>query len=199
MTLSDKALHDCIIYKVSATVNYTLGPNDTILNYWVRNSSSSFFGYDPFNTVLDPEVNIYIDSATVTNSSATIYGYWYYLVIDETWLPYEEDSMWLAFTLHIVDTSEADWTTVSEIEVPASVFAFPNPCSEVLNLKFSSMPSMDAIYTITNVLGMSVMLQSINFGNGSIQINTSTFDNGIYFLTVSDNRQSSVVRFVVQH
>lgn len=190
-----KGYHPAIIFKASATVPFSLPATDTILHSWVRNSSSSFFSNS--NSQLDPEVNIYLDSVTL--SSAYIYGYLYYLTDVNQWLPSIEDTMQLSFTLHTVDVTKSDWTTVNDIHPEDNFFIFPNPCTTQLNIQFNHFPMINLTLKITNMMGQSILEKKLIGQKESFIINTSSFADGIYILVLNNNTEKFTRKFIVQH
>ena len=58
---------------------------------------------------------------------------------------------------------------------------YPNPTSSLLNIEGEGMTSVE----VYNTIGQRVMMQKVD-GN-SVQINTETLNNGIYFLRVHAN------------
>lgn len=73
---------------------------------------------------------------------------------------------------------------------------YPNPSSDQVNVVTSR--ENEIIYTITDIQG-----RKISSGQfiGSIQLNSIEWQNGIYFMILTDglNKQSSTIRFIIVH
>ena len=81
--------------------------------------------------------------------------------------------------------------------VLASVF--PNPSSGNSSLVVSSDKSENAFFNIYNAVGELIMIQNatIHSGINSIGLNTESFENGIYFIKNSQEKNSAVLKLVI--
>ncbi len=70
----------------------------------------------------------------------------------------------------------------------ASVNVFPNPTTDILNIQFSSTSNLTI--SVTDVLGKQVFAERIS-SQKNIQLNTSDWSNGVYFLTVKSGEKVS--------
>jgi len=76
------------------------------------------------------------------------------------------------------------FTTATGIEENNSSGSFsvsPNPYSQYMNLQLTA--TGDGLVLVTNSLGQEVFSKEISNSENSIQINTSEWNNGIYFIT----------------
>ncbi|MCY7409177.1 MAG: S8 family peptidase, partial [Chitinophagales bacterium] len=186
--------HDVNVYRVNAVIPFTLGANDTILHSWVRNSSSSFFNH---LAIMDPEVDIQIDS--VTSSAAFVHGYYYYLNDAGAWLPTIEDTMWLAVTLHTVDTTSTEWSSNNELKADDGFLLYPNPCSSQLNVILKNSFNYNSSIFVMNLLGEIILQKEIKGETNKLTLNTNELESGVYLLVMRDNDKLTVKKFVVQH
>ena len=78
---------------------------------------------------------------------------------------------------------------VSELE--KSLLVYPNPASRMLNVsgEFTSVE-------VFNTVGQRLFAQEVS---GSAQIDLSSFSNGVYFLRVTNNGETLVKKFTVNH
>jgi hypothetical protein len=75
---------------------------------------------------------------------------------------------------------------------------FPNPCNDKLNVITNGL-LVNSTLQIYNLVGVKVVEQNISY-NSTESINTSLFENGIYFLkTISKNGASSITKISIQH
>ena len=79
--------------------------------------------------------------------------------------------------------------------------AIPNPSNEMTNIKFTTNKSENISFQITNLLGETVYLDNIisKRGVNDIILNTSSFSEGIYIYSISNNTTKSSKRLVVNH
>ncbi|MGH1388139.1 T9SS type A sorting domain-containing protein, partial [Kordia sp.] len=91
-----------------------------------------------------------------------------------------------------------NWITVTR-EEPLSVEDFenaikfnvyPNPASNVLNLRTSSNQSFDVVIELFDISGRRVYQDNKNLSN-EIQINISSYQSGVYLLSIRDVESNS--------
>jgi hypothetical protein len=75
---------------------------------------------------------------------------------------------------------------------------FPNPADKIVNIKFTDVVS-DAKFGIYDINGKLIKEFSFTNFKNSISINTSDFDNGVYFITVSNNQRSICSKLIIMH
>ncbi len=84
---------------------------------------------------------------------------------------------------------------------PFKVKLYPNPARDLITLKFSLDDDASLDINVSDAVGQSLTQQEgVGFakGNYSYGINTSSFDDGFYFVTLTDqgNKQQTL-RFVI--
>ena len=77
------------------------------------------------------------------------------------------------------------------------VRVFPNPAEDMFNIKASSMSSEVAKVEVTNVQGQIVY--SSDMTNGEHQINTATWQSGVYMVSVEGANQHFSTKVVVRN
>ncbi len=92
--------------------------------------------------------------------------------------------------------------TSSEYKQPlikASFRLFPNPAKSVINVEFEHLVSTKIQMIIRDLQGRLVAQQSVHNKDKTLtQIDISKFENGIYNLSIEDNKVISTQRFVVK-
>lgn len=101
------------------------------------------------------------------------------------------------------DTAYNDITVIQAISVKEDVFSktinlYPNPAKDIITLNFNDVTAKGAKFRVYNTIGELVFefTQNIN-SNSSVKINTSSFDNGIYFLEINIDNQKATKRFSI--
>ena len=89
------------------------------------------------------------------------------------------------------------YSDVTRSLVLASIF--PNPSSGNSSLLVSSDKSENASFNIYNAVGELIMIQNatVHSGINSIGLNTVSFENGIYFIKNSQEKNSAVLKLVI--
>ena len=81
--------------------------------------------------------------------------------------------------------------------VQLDVAVFPNPVKEQLTVKTNSLFNPAGSMEVYNLQGQLIVSQRIT-GNVQETINTTNFINGIYFLKIQDEANTSITKFVVE-
>jgi Secretion system C-terminal sorting domain len=90
----------------------------------------------------------------------------------------------------------AELTEVGKISV------FPNPSDAVLNLNFDLDTNMPLAIEVTNPLGQTVYQvagQKYAAGTHQLEIPTASLGNGMYFVTIKNEKAQIMRKFTVQH
>ncbi|MBL4652689.1 MAG: T9SS type A sorting domain-containing protein [Flavobacteriales bacterium] len=94
------------------------------------------------------------------------------------------------------------WTVTSVAEVATEGFAtkvYPNPNNGVFNLMVSSSKSETYQISVTNMIGQSVYSENLSVnGVGSTTLDLSSFDKGIYFVTVKGAESESTSKVIIK-
>lgn len=77
-------------------------------------------------------------------------------------------------------------TGINETAENLFLSLYPNPASHYTNLSYDAVAKQNVSYTIFNSTGQQVAAATVGYlsGKGSIKINTSAFDNGIYMCVI---------------
>jgi hypothetical protein len=82
------------------------------------------------------------------------------------------------------------------VNYPLILNISPNPCKDILLVNFNVKAKVQTPYlTISNALGKIIYQSAVSKSN--IQVNTSEYPNGIYYLTVIDATRKCSLKFVV--
>jgi endonuclease I len=87
-----------------------------------------------------------------------------------------------------------------EIAQSLTIGIYPNPSNEVFYISNESRTNVEAELKITNTIGQmianrsDVILPALN--NGQYAIDCSTWEKGIYFITLTEKNRTKVLRFV---
>lgn len=73
---------------------------------------------------------------------------------------------------------------------------YPNPASDVVNLKFNNDNYMDATVSISNISGQIMLSKNISGQNEMFDV--SSFSNGVYFVNVSGPQISTTKKIIIQ-
>jgi len=83
----------------------------------------------------------------------------------------------------------------------ASVTLYPNPASDIVSLDYDLTDNADLSFEVHNMLGQTVhstQQESLGSGAYTTRINTSNFQNGVYFVAVKENNKIvQTLRFVI--
>jgi hypothetical protein len=94
-----------------------------------------------------------------------------------------------------------DFTTFSLEDLTANdIRAFPNPTSEFTNISITLENTQLISIRLVNTIGQELysMTNEFDAGTSNTKINLSTFDAGIYFYTVSNDKFSSTRRIIIK-
>ncbi len=84
-------------------------------------------------------------------------------------------------------------TGLTELASSGSIRVFPNPTKDVLNLVFTSNSVVPEKIRIVNVLGYEVYNKTVS---GSTQIDITSLNSGIYFISVDTKDKTYIYRIV---
>ncbi|MEM6804398.1 MAG: PKD domain-containing protein, partial [Bacteroidota bacterium] len=78
--------------------------------------------------------------------------------------------------------------------------AYPNPATEKLNVEFDNSSGKHLNLTILNSLGQTVHMRQIEGSktDGLLKLNIANYAKGIYFIRLTDNEKSQVLRVMVE-
>lgn len=82
----------------------------------------------------------------------------------------------------------------------AAITIYPNPVKDMFNLKVGHFSNLEGQVRIFNLSGAEMAHKPLNKGNNKVSINTSDFQNGMYFLIIEGDGKKVVERqFVVEN
>ncbi len=132
------------------------------------------------------------DLATITTSfyGDQYYYYFYNWKVEKPSISCISERTEVSVTLSGVD----NLTQVTNLEV------FPNPTSEVLNIRFTAETSEAMIIRLTDVLGRTIQeraLSNLNVGENMEQLNVSKLPTGVYNLQLNMGDKNAYRKVVV--
>ncbi len=86
-------------------------------------------------------------------------------------------------------------TSVESME--SGILVYPNPSNELFEIKASDLANVTSEVVITNIQGQVVMTTNMN--NGSLQINTTDWSEGMYMVSVKSANSTLNTKLVVKH
>jgi len=103
-------------------------------------------------------------------------------IIPEVW--YQDDQL----------EEPCEWSNINEFEADVEVSIYPNPVIEVLHIDILNHQAVDKVL-VNNMLGQSVMV--IDEVTESLEIPSFQYQNGIYFITIIDNKGATYTQKVI--
>jgi hypothetical protein len=98
----------------------------------------------------------------------------------------------------VVSQNVSACTGINEsIDQTSFVQIYPNPASNVLNIKLSGFDLNSTSLKITNILGQDVINTSVS--NDQLELNLSNMPNGMYFVRVLVNNKEVVNHKLIKH
>jgi PKD repeat protein len=89
---------------------------------------------------------------------------------------------------------------IEDIEFASQINMFPNPTSDKVRLGFEGNVTPELTVSVINTLGAVVIAPATyTAGTTSIELNTSTLANGIYFVKIGSDKGAAVKQLSVQH
>ena len=83
----------------------------------------------------------------------------------------------------------------------SNLVLYPNPASENANLEFELSNKSEVRIDVVDITGKQVYsenMNTLNSGNQKVQINTSNFNEGVYFVTLSSEGTKTTKKLVVK-
>ena len=101
----------------------------------------------------------------------------------------------LTLSMTCMGTYGSDNKVVTDITSETLVSFYPNPTSENLNMNFASQVDKDIVIEVFNSLGSKVssVKYSLTAGENSIITNVSEYNNGVYFVKITDLLSNEVL------
>lgn len=100
--------------------------------------------------------------------------------------------------LYVDDINVSDSPTgISVLPGHTALHVYPNPASGLLTVQF--VPSTSAKLSVTNMLGQQIFEEQLPIAKNSVQINTTGWENGIYFVVIQHDKMIDAQKVLVQH
>jgi Subtilase family/Secretion system C-terminal sorting domain/Beta-propeller repeat len=197
------------IYEISTINLHTLASsNANVIHNWPRNSASNGWGY-PGGTNSDlvyPYSNIIVTN--VTNTQATIKGYYYHLIKKKTltgwkstdeWVPFNpsEEKVIYAYSLHTYDDLA---TNINKIESINSLSIYPNPVSYRLNISLNLTKKQVMNVTLFDIHGKTIMQlpkQYMQIGDNAFSFIVDDIQPGFYLLKLDAQDFSLTEKIII--
>jgi subtilisin family serine protease len=191
------------VFKIEATVNHTIGTNDTIKAFWTRPSSSNILE----NTVGDsllPRERIKINSCsnTVCNMSGYVYQVFDLSNNQLGWWPFDTALSNANFEYTLLTHNKLAPNSI--IEVSESKFGlklYPNPSSDNQKLIIKSANEDELIIKMFDISGRE--LKTVFSGKStenstSVDIDISFLSSGIYTYEIILGTEKKHLKFIKQ-
>jgi hypothetical protein len=94
--------------------------------------------------------------------------------------------------MHPVFGSASEFTGVPQIKKSENISLYPNPATEELHVVFSESTPREFRYSVSDILGKKVIPESVSAGS----IDVSSLGNGIYFISVADEKGMHTLKFI---
>ena len=181
----------------SATFNLVTGLQTITLNFEVPEEGTDYSLRCPENNLFrnNEGVNYPYEIGNLGTITTSFYGgdYYYYFYnwkVERPSVTCVSARTEVSVTLSGVD----DLTEVTNLEV------FPNPTSEILNIRFVAETSEAMIIRLTDVLGRTIqekVLKNLNFGENVEQLNVANLPKGVYNLQMNMGDRNAYRKVVV--
>lgn len=189
------------IYEIEAEINHSLNPNDSIVGYWSRSSSSNVFPYID-NGRLIPHHRVNLDSVNATKAWAKGFIYKVYDTLGNPlgWWPADTslNHYRYAYTILTHDTSYVPPSALKEVDSKAVMCSlYPNPTAGDQLLSIQSKNSGEMTLKIYDVQGRE-LFKSSRFleanENLIVPLEFNIFPNGVYFVEVGIGTERAMLK-----
>ncbi len=159
-----------------------------------------------FTTPPTPTITLVADTLI---SSATTGNQWYMngvIIIGETNQKYIVTVAGATYTVKVTDTSGVCSSTstnfvgveyIANIGIGYSIY--PNPTNSIANITLQALVKDDVLIELTDIVGKKITERKLNsfVGRTEIQIDISTFDKGVYLISIKNSKGASTTKLVV--
>jgi subtilisin-like proprotein convertase family protein len=137
--------------------------------------------------------DIHQEKITYTNTDGNaVYDFFTFVVEDGT-------GGWTGTPRFNIVIDENAVTGTDERDFANSIFLFPNPASNLLNVTFRQPLAGESTLFIADLQGRLVSQQKVDAAQQNLKLDLGQFADGIYFLTVRTAEGVFAKKFVVQH
>lgn len=183
--------HKADIYKVTVVVTHNLQSNEQIQDYWVRANASNLLGSLSSNaTILDRDL---ISISNVTNTSATLTGYFYMIKDtqtshDQCWYPLgvaDTLSMKLSYSMRIWDGVSTGLEELKEDGYALSLFPNPSAQSNTMIVELDKeQPLKITLYDVQGKYIRNVFDGQAMDGANQYKVDIQNLESGVYLYRV---------------
>jgi PKD repeat protein len=190
--------------------------------YWVSTPAGNCFATDTVEITVNPlpvpdfSTSVTMATATFTNTSANATSYHWNFgtgnpadtsnLADPTFTYTANGTYTVVLTAtnacgSVSHTFDVVITGIGIQEIPGAVIILsPNPASDYMNIAVSGLSGEKIAVSITNVLGQQVFsdLLTLTGDNYTKKIDVSTFDKGLYFITLKTEKHATTQKLVVE-
>jgi hypothetical protein len=78
----------------------------------------------------------------------------------------------------------------------SNIRVYPNPANNILNFEYEKSNKITEV-KITNVIGEDVRKENVGDNEGKLRVDISNLTNGIYFVTLSNGKESFIEKIIV--
>jgi len=181
----------------SATFDLVYGLQTVSLNFEVPVEGNNYSLRSVENTLFrnNAGINYPYPLGNLGSITTSFYGEgWYYYFynwkVEKPSISCVSERTQVSVTLSGVD----DLTEVTDLQV------FPNPPSEILNIRFTAETSDGMIIRLTDVLGRTIQeraLKNLNIGENTHQLNVANLPKGVYNLQLNMEDKNAFRKVVV--
>lgn len=89
-------------------------------------------------------------------------------------------------------------TGINDKQLENNVKVYPNPTSDVLNISINNIDNSDINVELINITGSVVYEKQLhNISSYNLEINSTVFSNGVYYLKLNSNKEVIVKRIIL--
>jgi len=190
------------VFDITYTFTHAIPASATLLDGWVRNSTSEGYGNTVTGTLILPQPNGSVE-VSINETTAQIRTRLYKVThsflgadISDVWIPEPPEDIFFNYSLHIFDHLATKLE--SETDDSKGFIVYPNPATDHITLISNSDISVGNynIYTLEGKVVKTNKHYGLNAIN-SIDIDVSHLINGIYIIRFTNSESSSAVQFII--
>ena len=180
-----------IQYKIEWLIDWDFSTTETDFGQLIQPGETIFFGWDPETNRVG-----FSGEYQSEETGTTIIRHFFF--DNETGV---EEYFDIQYCLYDNDIECTDIiNNVSELDSELLSAPYPNPANDIVNIDYNYVDITSSCIIITNILGEEIIRETIRSKEGTISLNISTFDSGIYFYSlVTQDEILSKEKFVVSH